>query len=97
MTGWSVDQLREYAERVSQEDGMATVLVAVDGDVHEFIATSARLGHYQDVVTGALVESLRARQAQLDGRPVLRVVPGPVDAAGYPPGEGEWWPGCTDK
>jgi hypothetical protein len=21
----------------------------------------------------------------------------PLDAAGYPPGKGEWWPGCTDK
>ena len=94
MAGWSLEQLREYAERVSQEDGMATVLVAVDGEVHEYVVTSARLSRYQDPVTGALVESLRARQDQLDARPRLEVV---QDAAGYLPGEGKWWPGCTDK
>ena len=86
MAGWSLTELRDYAERVSQEDGMATVLAAVDGEVHEYVVTSARLSRYQDVVTGALVEALRARQEYLDARPRLEVV---RDAAGYPPGEGE--------
>ena len=63
MSGWSLDELRTYAERVSQADGTATVLVVL-GQVHEYVVPTAALGRYQDPVTGALIEALRSRQEQ---------------------------------
>jgi hypothetical protein len=63
-----LDELRRYAERVSQESGMATVIVAVGGHQHECVVTPEVLAGYTDVVSGALVEALCQVQA-LAGEP----------------------------
>jgi hypothetical protein len=63
--GATLDELRAYAERVSQESGTATVLVAVNGDHREYVVSSGVLGSYADAVSGALVEALRKRQELL--------------------------------
>ena len=63
--GATLDELRAYAERVSQESGMATVIVAVDGGQREYVVTPEVLGRYTDAVSGALVEALRQRQVVL--------------------------------
>jgi hypothetical protein len=64
--GATLDELRLYAERVSQESGMATVIVAAGGDHREYVVTSEVVGRYKDPVIGALVESLLQRQELLD-------------------------------
>jgi hypothetical protein len=61
----TLDELRAYAERVSQESGMATVIVAVGGRHHEYAVPCEQLAGYIDVVSGALVESLRRRQEEI--------------------------------
>jgi hypothetical protein len=61
----TLDELRLYAERVSQASGMATVVVAHGGDHREYVVTSETLGSYKDPVSGALVEALRQRQELL--------------------------------
>jgi hypothetical protein len=63
--GASLDELRIYAERVSQETGMATVIVAVAGARQEYVATPGTLGAYKDAVSGALIQALRQRQELL--------------------------------
>lgn len=62
--GATLDELRLYAERVSQEFSMATVIVAVDGGQHEYVVTPSTLGDYHDVVIGALIGALRQRVGQ---------------------------------
>lgn len=57
----TLDDLRTYAEQLSQASGMATVIVAVNGDHHEYVATSGGLARYTDPVIGALVEALLGR------------------------------------
>jgi hypothetical protein len=57
----TLDELRIYAERVSLASGMATVIVAVNGDYHDYVATSGGLARYTDPVVGALVEALESR------------------------------------
>jgi hypothetical protein len=63
--GATLDELRAYAERVSQESGMATVIVAHGGDHREYVVTSEALSRYTEPVSGALVEALRQRQELL--------------------------------
>lgn len=63
--GATLDELRAYAERVSQESGMATVIVAAGGDHHEYAVTPEAVSGYADTVSGALIEALRERQALL--------------------------------
>lgn len=61
-----LDSLRRYAERVSQESGAATVLVAVGtGPPIEFVVPAERLSDYTDLTTGALVEALKSHALNL--------------------------------
>jgi hypothetical protein len=59
-----LDELRRYAERVSQESGMATVIVAIGAHhrQYECAVTPEALAAYTDPVSGALVEALRQAQ-----------------------------------
>lgn len=57
----TLDELRKYAERVSQASGMATVIVAHAGDHQEYVVTAGVLSNYTDPVIGALVHALRQR------------------------------------
>ena len=58
----TLDELRKYAERVSQASGMATVIVAHGGDHCEYVVTGGSLGGYKDdPVVGALAEALKQR------------------------------------
>lgn len=61
--GATLDELRVYAEHLSQKSGTATVIVAVGGSQHEYVVPSGARTAYTDDVVGALVESLRQRQA----------------------------------
>ena len=63
--GATLDELRVYAERVSQASGMATVIVAAGTDQRAYVVTSEVLAAYSDTVSGALVEALRQRQSLL--------------------------------
>jgi len=63
----TLDDLRKYAERVSQASGMATVIVAHGSDHQEFVVTRGSLSSYRDdPVIGALVEALKQRLELLD-------------------------------
>jgi hypothetical protein len=63
--GATLDELRLHAERISQESGMATVIVAVGGEQYEYVTSPAVLGRYTDPAVGALVEALHQRQGAL--------------------------------
>jgi hypothetical protein len=57
----TLDELRQYAERVSQASGMATVIVAHGGSHREFVVPSDSLGRHGDAAIDALVEAIRQR------------------------------------
>jgi acetyl esterase/lipase len=63
--GATLDELRQYAERVSQASGMATVIVAAGGGHHDYVVPPERLAAYTDPLSGALVEALRHQQERL--------------------------------
>jgi hypothetical protein len=63
--GATLDELRRYAERVSQETGMATVIVVVNGTQPEYAVPPERLARYTDPAAGALIEALVQRQETL--------------------------------
>jgi acetyl esterase/lipase len=58
---WTLDELRQYAERVSQASGMATVIVAHGGSHREFVVPCDSLGRHGDAAIDALVEAIRQR------------------------------------
>lgn len=72
----TLDELRRYAERVSQESGMATVIVAIGAHPHQYecAVTSGALAAYTDPVSGALVEALRQLQADTGTAPLREPV-----------------------
>lgn len=62
----TLDELRAYAERVSQERGMATVIVAVGGAQHEYVVPPYVCARAKDAVAGALLDALKQRVEQVD-------------------------------
>jgi hypothetical protein len=63
----TISRLRDYAEQLSQEGGMATVLIALGTDpVREYVVTPGAYRAYADPVTGVLVQALTQHLETLD-------------------------------
>jgi hypothetical protein len=68
LPGAPLDEWRAYAERVSQETGMATVIVVAGGGYREYVVAPDLLRWYTDQAGGALAEALRMHVSQPENR-----------------------------